>query len=462
MNDQTIYWLWIQRSIGYGSKAIGDITGRYTFAEDIYRASVEEKVRTVSKYPNIRERIKNDDLTDCADIIKRCRKCGVEIISYGDALYPQLLKKIDSPPAVLFIKGDPEALSQELCIGVVGTRNVSETGRRNAFEFAYALAKQNVCVVSGGAVGVDAMAHRGVVKAGGRTVCVLGCGHMYRYLPQYEDLKKEIIKNGAVISEYPPDYAPSKNTFPTRNRIISGLSKGILVVEAGSRSGSLITADQAKKQGRDIFAIPCRFDAYSSPGTNELIKQGAYPAEKAEDILKRYIKVKEKAPSKESGSPKDITAEVRASVTDPVNEILQGDFREYILSTFAGVAPDIEAAVSTAQQKDGLKHAEPAKKKKRTAKTDDTPKPVKQAGNEEKKEKTAAQQPGGFNEEELSDLSENAVMFLKALSDGELHIDTVAEKTGLPISAVHAAATELEMSDMIESLPGRRYKLIEN
>ena len=436
MNDQTIYWIWIQQAIGYASRRLEAITGRYTFAEEFYRAPLDEKMMAGGFSFNDRMNLSDLSLDAAGNIIRRCRECGVDIISYNDMAYPQLLREIASPPAVLYVKGQADVLSSELSIGIVGTRSATFHGRENAYRLSYDLAKKNVCIVSGGALGIDTVAHRGALRAGGKTVCVLGCGHDAGYLRENEYLRQSIAEKGAVISEYPPDFKPSRVTFPQRNRIISGLSAGILVVEAGKHSGSLITAGLALEQGRDVFAVPGDIGSYYAFGTNSLIKDGAAPVTRAEDILAEYRGVRD--------IPKEKTALEES--------LFLMDFSDYLSSLDAEREKkdkDLHTAAAPQPPKQKREAAAPAVKKEQ---------PRQRKDKEEKKKETQPESARRLPE----DLSNEAVRFYEALSGGEQHIDAVAEKTGLSVSAVHAAATELEMNDLIESLPGRRYKRIDN
>ena len=211
-------------------------------------------------------------------------------ISKNNKEYPVILKNIYNPPNELFIAG--EILSSDSnAVAIVGTRRATHYGLGNAEKLAYDLAIRGITVVSGLARGIDSAAHRGALRAGGRTIAVLGSGHNKIYPPENRKLYYEIIKKGAVISEFPPDTAPSKTSFPKRNRIISGLSKGIVVIEAPERSGALITADFALEQGREVFAMPGNIDTGRSIGTNRLIKEGAKLIENVSDILEELKEI---------------------------------------------------------------------------------------------------------------------------------------------------------------------------
>ena len=198
--------------------------------------------------------------------------------------YPDGLKHIFGPPAELFVSGQILP-SDNNAIAIVGTRRATYYGLQQCERISYDLASRGITVISGMARGIDTAAHRGALAAGGRTIAVLGSGHNHIYPPENKKLYHEIIKNGAVVSEFLPDTPPFKQNFPRRNRIISGMAKGVVVVEAPARSGALITADFALEQGREVFAMPGNINSAKSNGTNRLIKEGAKLVEGAQDIL---------------------------------------------------------------------------------------------------------------------------------------------------------------------------------
>ena len=209
----------------------------------------------------------------------------IKKISIENEEYPKLLKQIYDPPKTLYIMGN-EKLLNSLCIAIVGCRDVTEYGKKAATYFSYNLAKNDITIVSGLAKGVDSFSHIGALEAKGKTIAVIGSGLDIIYPKENLNLVNRIIKqDGAIISEYPLGTKPDRWHFPARNRIISGLSKAVLVVEAKEKSGSLITADFAIEQGREVFAIPGNINSLNSMGTNKLIKDGAMPVLNFNDIL---------------------------------------------------------------------------------------------------------------------------------------------------------------------------------
>jgi DNA processing protein len=216
--------------------------------------------------------------------IDLCRQSGVAIVTQSDPQYPRALKEIVDPPGVVFVRGRWEP-RDAVAVAIVGTRHATQYGLRQAERLAGSLARAGVTIASGLARGIDAAAHRGALAAGGRTIAVLGSGVLNVYPPEHADLAGEVARHGAVLSESPPRAAPMAGVFPQRNRIISGLSLGVIVVEAGERSGALITARHAMEQGREVFAVPGRIDERTSHGCHRLIRDGAKLVQSPEDVL---------------------------------------------------------------------------------------------------------------------------------------------------------------------------------
>jgi DNA processing protein len=216
--------------------------------------------------------------------IQLCRQHGIDILTEEDDRYPRLLREIPDPPGVLFWKGDQRPYDQ-LAVAIVGTRRATHYGLRQAERLAEGLAQAGLTIVSGLARGIDAAAHRAAIRARGRTIAVLGSGVLNVYPPEHEELARAIAAQGAVVSELPPLQQPMSGTFPQRNRLITGLTLGVLVVEAGVRSGALISAAHAAEQGREVFAVPGPADSRTSHGCHRLIREGATLVESVEDIL---------------------------------------------------------------------------------------------------------------------------------------------------------------------------------
>ncbi len=220
--------------------------------------------------------------------LKKIDQQAVNLVTFEDEDYPQLLRDISNPPYVLYIKGDIEAVGH-LCLAIVGSRTATTYGKMAARKFSLELAQNNAAVISGMARGIDTEAHLGALEGNGVTIAVLGSGMDVVYPPENQRLFHRISENGLVISEFPLGTAPEPGNFPARNRIISGLSRGVIVVEAMEKSGALITADFALEQGRDVFAVPGPINSKTSTGTNNLIKQGAKLITSVEDVLEEYF-----------------------------------------------------------------------------------------------------------------------------------------------------------------------------
>jgi DNA processing protein len=221
---------------------------------------------------------------DLDSYLEKIYNLGIEILTWDDIIYPPRLKEIDQPPPVLYLRGTLKS-EDTWAVAVVGTRRVSAYGRQVAEEIGSFLAANGVTVVSGLARGIDAIAHQAALKSGGRTIAVLGCGIDRIYPPEHTQLASMIMANGAILTDYPMGTPPDASNFPPRNRIISGLSMATVVVEAGEKSGALITAQFAIDQGREVFAVPGNILALQSKGTNTLISQGAHPLLSVRDLL---------------------------------------------------------------------------------------------------------------------------------------------------------------------------------
>lgn len=212
---------------------------------------------------------------------------AVRIVTLVDKEYPPLLREIDDPPIVLYIRGE-QPIDSARAIAIVGTRRGTRYGKMVAGRFASQLALKGFIIISGLAAGIDAAAHQGTLDVGGFTVAVMGCGIDYPYPQRNQPIYERIVETGVVMSEYPMGSRPAKWTFPQRNRILSGLSRGVLVIQAPERSGALITARCALEQGRDVFAVPGNINGLTSAGSNRLIKQGAKLVDSVDDIFEEY------------------------------------------------------------------------------------------------------------------------------------------------------------------------------
>ncbi|MBA3881195.1 MAG: DNA-protecting protein DprA [Chthoniobacterales bacterium] len=254
--------------------------------ERILSASANALRRVDGVGPDVAEQITNwESIVDLGGELQRIREFGAEVITAESATYPKQLREIHAPPIVLYVWGELIERDQH-AIGVIGSRRTTHYGTESAKKLSYQLAYAGLTIVSGLARGIDTAAHQGALAAKGRTVAVIGSGLLHLYPPENAALAEKIRSgNGAVVSEFSMEVQPDRQTFPMRNRIISGWSHGILVVEAGLNSGALITASQALEQGRSVYAVPGHINAPSAQGSNRLIQQGAKLVMEANDIL---------------------------------------------------------------------------------------------------------------------------------------------------------------------------------
>ncbi len=283
------YSVWLSEALGAGNHHGVKALEYFGSVQKIYNAT-ENEIKAFGKFtPNELKRMKNTTLLKANDIINDCRANGIDIIPLGDSRYPAFLSQIDTPPLVLYVKGRLPDFAGIPSISVVGPRKVSDYGKKASYSLSYRLARSGFIIVSGGAVGGDTYAHAGALKAEGITVLVMACGICADYLPQNAKLREAVAKTGCLISEYSPGTTASKYSFPVRNRIISGLTLGTVVIEAREGSGALITARHANDQGRDVFVIPGSKEAEEYKGSNALLRDGAKPILDLSDIFGEYI-----------------------------------------------------------------------------------------------------------------------------------------------------------------------------
>lgn len=281
--EDIFYWVWL--SI-LNLRPIEKIKLIDIFKEPkkIYMAN-EKQLRKITNSVNIfKELLSKEKRIKTENIIQNIINNDIKVIKYTEKIYSQNLKKIFDYPIVLYAKGNYKLLNRN-CISIVGCRDCSEYGKKIAEEFSYKLSKKGYTIVSGMARGIDAAAHVGAIIANGNTIAVLGCGVNYIYPYENKKIYEKILENnGLIISEYEVNREPIPSFFPQRNRIISGLSEKILVVEATINSGSIITANLAIEQGKNVYAVPGNINSIKSSGTNELIKDGAILVSSLEDI----------------------------------------------------------------------------------------------------------------------------------------------------------------------------------
>ena len=289
MTKRYLYWIWLSLRLGAGNPRFVNLLERFGSPEAIFEAEPEELLSLRGEFgEKTIDLLLDKNLDEAYQIETYCASHKIQILPFGGADYPKLLTNLKNPPIILYARGKCKGLQKKVSVSVVGTRGLTEYGRKTAYKIGYELAATGVVVVSGLALGIDSVAACGALDAGGFTVAVLGSGLDCIYPAAHKKLAAEIAAKGLILSEYPPLVGPTRGAFPMRNRIISGLGLGTVVIEADERSGSLITAKNAILQGRDLFAVPGNVDAKNALGTNALIKDGATAVTCAADILENY------------------------------------------------------------------------------------------------------------------------------------------------------------------------------
>lgn len=284
MSDPKQYWVGFNLVKGIGAVRVrallqhfGDLASAWNATpHQLLAAGLSGKI--VDSFLQLRNSVRLDE------VWQRIQDQGIRVLTWEDENYPRRLREIDTPPPVLYLRGDltPE---DDWAVAIVGTRRVTPYGRQVAEEVSSALARNGITIVSGLARGVDAIAHKAALASGGRSLAVLGSGIDIIYPPEHRSLAEKLQERGAILSDYPPGTPPDGVNFPPRNRIISGLSLAVVVIEAGEKSGALITARFAADQGRDVFAVPGGIHAPQSAGCNQLIMDGARPLLSPQDVL---------------------------------------------------------------------------------------------------------------------------------------------------------------------------------
>lgn len=417
ISENAEFWIWITNALGYNTPKVKRINELYTDISQFYEGGEKEWRYSGILSANDIIKLRETDIRSSKRIIDRCNQLNYSIICIDDRSYPNCLKNIYSPPAVLYVSGKLPDVDNRLVIGIVGTRSASEYGVKNSYQFAYALSKCGVATVSGGALGIDCASHRGALAADGVTICVRGCGINYNYLHENERMRNAITKKGAVISEYPPDEAPRNYYFPARNRIIAALSQGILIIESGEKSGSLITANLALEMGKEVFALMGN-NTPQNRGSNHRIKEGsATPVTDFMDILYAFDNLY-------------ITGE-------------DVDFDSISLADIEAVPVKGRAKVS--QQKSQQKLPKRQSKDVQSKSTDNT------LDNTDKENKP-------IHKENLN-LEGDIRKIYEYLSDKPVHIDKIASDLQIPVFKVLSSLSYLEINDLATALQGRNFIL---
>ncbi len=285
--EELLYYIWLSLRCGAGSEEASDLLYAFGSPGKIYAAKREELTAACENSATV-DSLCDKDMRMPKKILDYCMKKSIGILTCDSEYYPSRLRNIYAKPIVLYCRGKMRDLDKNVLIACVGTRNCTQYGRTMAYKMGAELAMGGACVVSGMALGIDAISHRGAISSGGYTVAVLGSGIDVIYPPQNKTLYDEIAKNGLIVTEFAPGTRPYAKNFPIRNRIISGLSNGTVVIEAGRSSGAMITAEKTIEQGKQLFAVPGDVGSDTSDGTNELIMRGAKLVTCAKDVLCEY------------------------------------------------------------------------------------------------------------------------------------------------------------------------------
>jgi len=286
--DQLVYWIWLSLAVTPDSATFPKLLLHFPDAKSVYDADIKEISRAIGTNASDRKALAEKCLDKATQIYDYCRKYKIGIVAYHDERYPASLREIQTPPVLLYYRGVLPDFNSGVYIASVGTRTLSDYGRRTAFKFCYDLATSGATIVSGMAMGIDGVSHAAALSAGARTVAVLGSGIDVCYPSSHLHLAREIVKSGCIMTEFSPKTPPNKYNFPKRNRIISGLCSATLIVEGSEKSGALITARAAQKQGRVVYALPGKVGDKNSEASNLMLKNGARLVTAAEDIIKDY------------------------------------------------------------------------------------------------------------------------------------------------------------------------------
>lgn len=408
-----VHWIWLATRpvLSEADKAM--LLRHFGGPEELFYADLDT-CRELNLPDKKMNALKDKALSEAEAIQADCRRKQIRIVTFRDAGYPAKLRGIADPPLVLYYKGMLPDFDSLPVIGVVGTRKASAYGLTVAKRMGYQIGKCGALLVSGGADGIDGLAMRGALSAGAPVVGVLGCGVDIVYPPTNGSLFADVQSSGCLISEYPPGVPPLGFHFPRRNRIISGLSDGVLVVEAPKRSGALITANQALQQGRTVFAVPGNIGVKSTEGSNALLKDGAVPVTCGWDVLAEY---EARYPGKLHRYDKALQMRVT-----------EDELQEQAVDSVAKVAQN---PILPGEKQGKKRHSD-------------------------KKGIDKAEQPPYIDGSDMPELTPQEQTLVDLLRDGEKSIDALAEASGMPSALFMAAMTSLELQGVVVSLPGKR------
>lgn len=413
-----IHWIWLAHRPGFGPRTKAQLLEHFRDPEAVYYAD-EEALGQLGLSSDVRAALLDKNLDSSEKILEDCEKKRLNILTLQDAAYPSRLKNIPDPPLVLYYKGQLPDFDGVPVIGVVGTRKASAYGLTVAKRMGYQIGRCGGLVVSGMAYGIDGLAMSGALTAGAKTVGVLGCGADIVYPQSNRSLFRDVEAYGCILSEFAPGQNAAKWTFPMRNRIISGLSCGVLVVEAPEKSGALITARLALEQGRDVFAVPGNIDMPTCAGSNALLRDGAIMVSSGWDVLSEY----------QSLFPDKIHREDAPCLQRAYPQELAGQEGEKM-------PPRVAQTPRIPEETTRLKK------------------------NLEKKsiDKEPVEAYSDVNVD-LSRLSEDEQRIVLCLKNGQRLVDDVIAETGMTTGKLLAVLTMLELKGVIRRLPGKRISL---
>ena len=417
-----VHWIWLATRPGLNDREKVMLMEHFQDPEDLFFASAEAYRRACPLSPEGFEALQDKALGQAEAILRKCADKQIHVMTMQDAAYPHRLRNISDPPLVLYYKGRLPDFDGVPLIGVVGTRKATPYGITVAKRMGYQIAKCGGTVVSGMAFGIDGVAMQGALTAEGEVIGVLGCGADVVYPMSNRGLFADMEVRGCILSEFPPETPPYKWNFPKRNRIISGLCNGVLIVEAPQDSGALITARRALDQGRDVFVVPGNVDMPSCEGSNALLKEGAAIATCGWDVVGEY------------------------------EALYPGKLSRYDKVVFMKAYPD---EVASSQDLRDAAQAKVAQKPR---------KPVKTGTSTEKHDKKPIDNPAEPPYSVVDDIEHNRNLslteteqtVLSAVRDGEWPVDEVIARSGLPAGTVLAALTMLQIKGAVTSLPGGR------
>ena len=411
-----VHWIWLATRPHVSDRMKVTLVRHFRDPESIFFADADSFAVIEDMTQDAAESLQDKNLRESEKILETCRRENISILTYQDAAYPGRMKNISDPPLVFYYKGHLPDFDGSPLIGVVGTRKASTYGLTVAKRMGYQIAKCGGIVVSGMAYGIDGLAMQGALTAGNTAVGILGCGVDIVYPLANRGLFHDMERFGCIMSEFPPGTPPYGWNFPKRNRIISGMSCGVLVVEAPEKSGALITADLAAEQGRDVFAVPGNIDVPTFVGSNRLIRDGAIMVSHGWDILSEY----------------------EAQFPDKICKFTDA-------STQQGYPDEVKRAAQQEkpQRKVAQKPSIPVKNK-----------PKKQDEEKIGIDKRETSPYSDVNDTQPK-LSEDEKKIVSSLQSGERLVDDVIAETGLSAGKVLATLTLLEVKGVVKRLPGR-------